>query len=48
MDIDFFKSFNRNSGRVTGDAVLKELSSIIMRASKIREWGIISMVMNST
>lgn len=29
VDIDFFKSFNKNSGRVTGDAVLKEVSSII-------------------
>lgn len=39
MDIDFFKSFNRNSGRVTGDAVLKELSSIINESIKDKGMG---------
>lgn len=39
VDIDFFKSFNRNSGRVTGDAVLKELSSIINESIKDKGMG---------
>lgn len=39
VDIDFFKSFNRNSGRVTGDAVLKEVSSIINESIKDKGMG---------
>ena len=39
VDIDFFKSFNRNSGRVTGDAVLKEVSTIINESIKDKGMG---------
>lgn len=39
VDIDFFKSFNRNSGRVTGDAVLKEVSSIINESIRDKGMG---------
>ena len=39
VDIDFFKSFNRNSGRVTGDAVLKEVSSIINESVRDKGMG---------
>ena len=39
VDIDFFKSFNKNSGRVTGDAVLKEVSSIINESVRDKGMG---------
>ena len=39
MDIDFFKSFNRNTGRVTGDDALKELSAIINECIKDKGTG---------
>lgn len=40
VDIDFFKSFNKNSGRVTGDAVLKEVSSIINESVRDNGMGV--------
>ena len=39
VDIDFFKSFNKNSGRVTGDAVIKEVSSIINESVRDKGMG---------
>ena len=39
VDIDFFKSFNRNTGRVTGDDALKELSAIINECIKDKGTG---------